>query len=146
MIYDLTAKDSDGVEIRLDRFKGRWLVIYFYPKDDTPGCTTEAKEFTALHHQFLSEGCDVVGVSKDSCESHKKFIAKYNLGILLLSDKEGVLHNRLDVKNRSTFLFDPSGKLVKEWRGVNPKGHAEQVLNTLKELKNSFKNNSTDVN
>ncbi len=145
MIYDLIIKDNQCEDFKLDQLKGKWLVLYFYPKDNTPGCTLEAKDFSNLYKDFLSEDCEVIGVSKDSCESHKKFILNHNLRIKLLSDKDEVLHNRLNVKNRSTFLFDPYGKIVKEWRGVNPIGHAEQVLLTLKEIK-KFKNNSTDVN
>ncbi|MEM0356709.1 MAG: peroxiredoxin [Candidatus Anstonellales archaeon] len=136
MIYDIVLKNENSEEFNLSDLKGKWVVIYFYPKDDTPGCTLEAKEFSSKYSDFKKENCEVIGVSKDTCESHLKFKMKYNLGIILLSDRDGILHNRLKVNSRSTFIFNPEGELVREWRGVNPSGHAEQVLMELRRLKN----------
>lgn len=135
MIFDITLKDETGKPFSLSSMNGKWFVLYFYPKDDTPGCTVEAKDFTSKHKEFKDLGVEVIGVSKDTCESHSRFKTKYNLTIILLSDPERILHDRLNVKNRSTFIFDSNGKIVKEWRGVNPIGHANEVLEELKRLK-----------
>ncbi len=119
-------------------------LLYFYPKDDTPGCTMEAQDFTRLKSEFEKLGIQIIGVSKDSETSHAKFCNKYNLGIQLLSDEDGKLHEQFGVigekKNygkvyigviRSTFLLDSTGNILKEWRNVKATGHAEKVLKEL---------------
>ena len=135
---------SDDQEYTISDFKGQKIVLYFYPKDNTPGCTIESKDFTCLKDQFSDKGYKVVGVSKDGVKSHKNFIEKQELDLLLLSDKEQELIKAFDVlkeKNmygkkymgvvRSTFILDEEGKVVKEYRNVKAKGHAEAVLNDL---------------
>lgn len=120
------------------------LVLYFYPKDSTPGCTTEAEEFNALLTQFLQLGYTVVGISRDSAKSHQKFINKLNLQFNLLCDVNETVCHQFDVikeKNmygkkvlgieRSTFILNHNGHIIHEWRKVRAAGHAQQVLNTL---------------
>lgn len=120
------------------------LVLYFYPKDSTPGCTTEAEEFNALLPQFLQLGYTVVGISRDSAKSHQKFINKLNLQFNLLCDVNETVCRQFDVikeKNmygkkvlgieRSTFILYHNGHIIHEWRKVRAAGHAQQVLNTL---------------
>lgn len=122
---------------------GRTL-LYFYPKDDTPGCTLEAQDFTRLVPEFQALGIQIIGVSRDSEVSHEKFCNKHSLGITLISDESGELHEQFGVigekKNygkvyigviRSTFLLDKSGAIVKEWRNVKATGHAEKILKEL---------------
>jgi thioredoxin-dependent peroxiredoxin len=124
--------------------KSPLTLLYFYPKDDTPGCTLEAQDFTRLVPEFAELGIQIVGVSKDSEVSHAKFCNKYDLGVTLISDEDGLLHEQFGVigekKNygkiyigviRSTFLLDQTGKILQEWRNVKAKGHAEKVLREL---------------
>ena len=119
-------------------------LLYFYPKDDTPGCTMEASDFTRLKWEFGALGIQIIWVSKDSDVSHAKFCNKYNLGIKLISDEDESLRNQFGVigekKNygkvyigviRSTFLLDSTGKILKEWRNVKATGHAEKILKEL---------------
>lgn len=119
-------------------------LLYFYPKDDTPGCTLEAQDFTRLVPDFAKLGIQIIGVSKDSETSHEKFCNKYDLGITLISDVSGDLHEQFGVvgekKNygkvyigtiRSTFLLDQTWKILQEWRNVKAAGHAEKVLREL---------------
>ncbi len=133
-------------EINLTQLNTEWLVIYFYPKDSTPGCTTQAVGFSCLKDQFDALNTTILGVSRDSVKAHQNFTEKQNLSINLISDKEEVLCNHFDVikeKNmygkqvmgieRSTFIFH-KGQLVKEYRKVKAAGHAEQVLEDLKAL------------
>ena len=133
-------------EISLTELNTEWLVIYFYPKDSTPGCTTQAVGFSCLKDQFDALNTTILGVSRDSVKAHQNFTEKQNLSINLISDKEEVLCNHFDVikeKNmygkqvmgieRSTFIFH-NGQLVKEYRKVKAAGHAEQVLEDLKAL------------
>ena len=133
-------------EINLTQLNTEWLVIYFYPKDSTPGCTTQAVGFSCLKDQFDALNTTILGVSRDSVKAHQNFTEKQNLSINLISDKEEVLCNHFDVikeKNmygkqvmgieRSTFIFY-NGQLVKEYRKVKAAGHAEQVLEDLKAL------------
>lgn len=133
-------------EINLAQLDAEWLVIYFYPKDSTPGCTTQAVGFSCLKDQFDALKTTILGVSRDSVKAHQNFTEKQNLTINLISDKEEVLCKHFDVikeKNmygkkvmgieRSTFIFH-NGKLVKEYRKVKAAGHAEQVLEDLKAL------------
>ncbi|RLE24614.1 MAG: thioredoxin-dependent thiol peroxidase [Acidobacteria bacterium] len=136
--------NSKEKKVQLKDFKGKWLVLYFYPKDNTPGCTTEALDFTALKDKFKKAGAVVVGVSPDSCTRHRNFIDKKGLTVELLSDPEHQALERYGVwqlkKNygreyfgvvRSTFLIDPEGVVVKVWPKVRVKGHAETVLDVL---------------
>ena len=133
-------------EINLTQLNTEWLVIYFYPKDSTPGCTTQAVGFSCLKDQFDALNTTILGISRDSVKAHQNFTEKQNLSINLISDKEEVLCNHFDVikeKNmygkqvmgieRSTFIFH-NGQLVKEYRKVKAAGHAEQVLEDLKAL------------
>ena len=126
-------------------FFGESLIIYFYPKDDTPGCTIEGEDFTRLYKKFRALKSQILGVSKDSLSSHEKFKAKYRFPFDLVSDKEGMLCRAFDVlkeKNmygkkvtgieRSTFVLDKTGRLIKEWRKVKAKGHAQEVLDFIK--------------
>lgn len=133
-------------EINLAELNAEWLVLYFYPKDSTPGCTTQAVGFSGLKQEFDALNATVIGVSRDSVKAHQNFTSKQNLSIDLISDKEEVLCQYFDVikqKNmygklvmgieRSTFIFH-NGALVKEYRKVKAAGHAEQVLEDLKAL------------
>lgn len=133
-------------EINLSEVPTEWLIVYFYPKDSTPGCTTQAVGFSGLKDQFDALNTTILGISRDSVKAHQNFTEKQNLTINLISDKEEVLCQHFDVikeKNmygkqvmgieRSTFIFH-QGKLVKEYRKVKAAGHAEQVLADLKAL------------
>ncbi|MGE0528379.1 MAG: peroxiredoxin [Bdellovibrionales bacterium] len=142
--FDLQA--TGGKTISLKDLRGKYVVLYFYPKDATPGCTQEGHEFSELLPQFRSVGAEVFGVSRDSIKSHENFKAKENYTVDLLSDADEQLCSALSVvkmKNmygrqvrgidRSTFVIDPEGRLVKEWRGVKVPGHAQEVLGFVKE-------------
>lgn len=144
---DFTAPDQNGTLVNLSSFQSHWLILYFYPKDDTPGCTVEAKDFTEYDKEFSILGAKVVGVSIDSEKSHCRFIQKHNLSIQLLSDPEHQVceaYGAWRLKKfmgkefmgvvRSTFLIDPDGNLAHVWPNVKAKGHAEAVLTKLKEL------------
>ena len=135
--------DNDN-SISCSDLSGKKLVIYFYPKDDTPGCTKEALEFSNLKNEFDKKNVNIIGVSKDSMEKHKKFISKYNLNLKLASDEDLKICETFKVWveksmygkkymgiERSTFLFDESLKLIKSWRKVKVNGHAEEVLNSI---------------
>ena len=138
---------TGGQTFSLAAVRGRILVLYFYPKDSTPGCTTEAQQFRDLHEEFLRAGCVIVGVSRDSVKSHENFKAKLNLPFELISDtdeslcaqfaviKEKKLYGKL-VRGieRSTFVIDGQGVLRHEWRGVKAPGHAQEVLDFIKTL------------
>jgi thioredoxin-dependent peroxiredoxin len=139
---------SDGSTAALSGYAGQWVVLYFYPKDSTPGCTTEGIDFNALLQSFATLGASVMGVSRDSIKSHQNFCAKQGFDFLLVSDADEALCKAFDViheKNmygkkvlgivRSTFLIDPKGKLAAEWRGVKVPGHAQAVLDALKAAK-----------
>lgn len=139
------SMDSTQGPIKLGDFKGQTLVLYFYPKDDTPGCTTEAKDFSDLAKDFAKAGAPVVGVSRDTMARHEKFAAKHDLGITLGSDEDGTVCEAYGVwvekKNygrtymgieRSTFLIGPDGKVIRIWRKVRVKEHAEEVLTAVK--------------
>lgn len=123
-------------------------LLYFYPKDDTPGCTMEAQDFTRLKWEFESLGIQIIWVSQDSGISHAKFCIKHGIGIELIADEDAQLHNQFNVigekKNygkvyigviRSTFLLDSTGKIIREWRNVKATGHAEKILREVKESK-----------
>jgi peroxiredoxin Q/BCP len=141
---DFDLETADG-RVRLSDFAGKTLVLYFYPKDDTEGCTREAKDFTALAPEFAKAGVSVVGVSKDTVAKHRKFAAKYDLTVTLASDPEGetierfgswvekTLYGRQYMGiDRSTFLIR-NGRLARIWRKVRVPGHAEQVLAAARE-------------
>lgn len=139
-----------GTDISLSDFEGQYVVLYFYPKDDTPGCTKEAIEFTTSKEEFDAQNAVIIGVSKDTPTKHDKFIAKHDLGIRLGSDEEAEMIASYGVwveKNmygrkymgieRSTFLIGPDGKILKIWRKVRVKGHVDAVLQTLKDHSSS---------
>ena len=143
---DFTLKANNGEEVSLSDFRGKNVVLYFYPKDMTPGCTTEACDFRDHHEAF--EGLDTVilGVSPDPVDRHTKFIEKYDLPFLLLADEDHEVAETYGVwkekKNfgkeymgieRSTFVIDKEGKLIKEWRKVRVKDHVEEALQYIKE-------------
>ncbi len=143
----ITFPATGDQKLCLNDFAGEHLVLYFYPKDDTPGCTQEGKEFKELYKKFRSIKTHILGVSKDSLLSHEKFKKKYNYSFDLLSDSEGLLCQAFDVikeKNlygkktlgieRSTFVLDKTGQVVKEWRKVRVAGHAQEVLGFIKTL------------
>ena len=145
-VADFTAAATGGT-FKLSDQKGRPVVIYFYPKDNTPGCTTEGMQFRDLHRQFAKAGAVVVGVSRDSMKSHESFAAKMEFPFALISDPDEKLCAQFGVikmKNmygkqvrgieRSTFVIDSSGKLAREWRGVKVPGHAAEVLDFVKSL------------
>ena len=143
----LSGTTGDGNTIKLDDFRGQWLVVYFYPRDNTPGCTTEAKDFRDLYPEFRQHNAEIIGVSRDSLKSHQKFADKFELPFPLISDDQEDLCTRFGVmklKNmygkqvrgidRSTFLFDKRGVLIQEWRGVRVSGHAKEVLQAARNL------------
>ena len=140
----LTGEAGDGSTIKLSSFKGQWVVLYFYPKDNTPGCTTEAQGFRDLHAQFLAHHAQVIGVSRDSVKSHAKFACEQTLPFPLIADSDETWCRAFDVIRekvlygkthmgvvRSTFLIDPDGKLRHAWRGVKAAGHAQAVFDVL---------------
>ena len=135
--------DKDTV-ISSSDLAGKKLIVYFYPKDDTPGCTKEALEFSNLKNDFDKKNVNIIGVSKDSIEKHQKFISKYNLSLKLASDEDLKICKTFKVWveksmygktymgiERSTFLFDENLQLIHSWRKVKVKGHAEEVLNFI---------------
>jgi peroxiredoxin Q/BCP len=140
-VQDFSASATGGKPFRLSDRKGHPVVLYFYPKDNTPGCTTEGADFRDLHQQFAKLGAVVAGVSRDSLASHEKFAAKMGFPFVLISDPDEKLCAQFGVikmKNmygkqvrgieRSTFVIDARGQLAKEWRGVKVAGHAAEVL------------------
>ena len=147
-IPDLPIALSDGLPARLSDYAGRWLVMYFYPKDHTPGCTTENKDFSALKDQFEAAGTKLLGVSKDPAKKHAKLIAKHGLTAPLATDaEEGGLSDALGVwaekqmygktymgMVRATYLVGPDGKIARIWDKVKVAGHAEEVLAVAKAL------------
>lgn len=142
-----TLPDQNGNKVKLADLAGAWVVLYFYPRDDTPGCTTEACDFTSTLREFAALDAKVLGCSPDAPEKHIKFIAKHKLGVDLLSDPEHALMDKYGAYGektmygkkvqgviRSTFLIDPQGKVAHVWPRVSVKGHAAQVLAKLQEL------------
>ncbi|UII57829.1 thioredoxin-dependent thiol peroxidase [Cytobacillus spongiae] len=143
---DFEVEASNGEKVKLSDFRGKNVVLYFYPKDMTPGCTTQACDFRDQHESFKEVNAVILGVSPDPLNRHDKFIEKHGLPFLLLSDEDHQLAEAYDVwklkKNfgkeymgieRSTFLIDRDGKLIKEWRKVKVKGHVEEALTYIKE-------------
>ncbi len=140
---DIVLKDQDGVERRLLDFlkRRRFLVLYFYPRDNTPGCTKEACGFRDSIEELRKLGAEVVGVSVDQPASHKKFIAKYSLPFNLLSDEKGKLSKKLGAYNieknrclRKTYVIDATGKIIKIYDKVKPETHASEVIEYLKNI------------
>ncbi len=145
---DFCLRDQDEKDICLKDFKNKWVVLYFYPKDNTPGCTLEAINFTHHESEFDELNAVVLGISKDSCESHKKFQQKHDLTVALLSDPEHEVIEKYGVWKpkklygkeflgieRSTFIIDPEGEIEYKWVKVKVPGHIEAVLDKLRELK-----------
>ncbi len=148
VVADFTCDATGDKKIRLKDLRGQNVVIYFYPKDSTPGCTQEGLDFKALHARFRRQNTVILGVSRDSLASHEKFKAKQGFQFDLLSDPDEKLCRKFDVIHekslygkkfmgvvRSTFLIDSTGKLRAEWRKVKVKGHADEVLAAAKDLK-----------
>ena len=145
-IPDFTLESTNGVSFNLKDLQGKVIVLYFYPRDNTAGCTTEALEFKALKEAFEQNNTVIIGISKDSLKSHHNFINKHELNFELLSDPDRKIHETFDVlklkKNygketlgteRSTFIINQEGILVKAYRKVKAKGHAQEVLEFIKE-------------
>jgi thioredoxin-dependent peroxiredoxin len=143
---DFTLFSCEGSEVALSDFRGKNVVLYFYPKDNTPGCTTEACDFRDAHEEFASLNAVIMGVSRDSAASHRKFGDKYELPFLLLSDTEETVCKLYDVLKekkmfgktgigieRSTFIIDTEGKVVKVYRKVKVKDHVREALSFIKE-------------
>ena len=138
---------DDSKSLSENELKGKKILIYFYPKDDTPGCTVEAIDFSSLKKKFEKLNTFIIGISKDSIKKHKKFTEKHNLSITLASDESGLITEKFGVWveksmygkkymgiERSTFLFDENLKLVKVWEKVKVKNHAEEVYNFVQEF------------
>ena len=146
-VPDFSAQMTGQIPFQLSSYRGRKLVLYFYPKDNTPGCTTESLQFRDLHAQFQSAGSEIFGISRDSLRSHDGFKTKLDLPFELISDPEETVCALFDVIvmksmygkkvrgiERSTFVIDAAGKIVKEWRGVKVPGHANEVLEVVQNL------------
>ncbi|MHA1194296.1 MAG: peroxiredoxin [Promethearchaeota archaeon] len=136
---DFCLPDKDGKEACLKDFKGKYVILYFYPRDNTPGCTIEAIGFTTILKDFQELDAVIIGVSPDSPASHAKFIEKKNLKVILLSDEDKEILRAYGASRgkgviRSTFLIDASGKIAHAWPKVKVRGHPEDVKNTLSEL------------
>ena len=142
--FDFKLKNQDGETVTLDDFAGKWLVLYVYPKDDTPGCTIQGKSFTASKKEFDSANIAVVGVSEDDVDSHKNFCNKFSFTIDLLADPEHQLLKAAGVGqseykgtmywDRTTFVIDPEGNLRRTYLKVQPEGHERMLLEDIKEL------------
>ena len=141
-----TLLDAEGKKTSLAEYQGRWVVLYFYPRDNTPGCTLEAIQFTQTLPKFSALGCEIIGVSTDSVKSHCGFRDKHQLEITLLSDETKDVVKAYDVWHpkvfmgkeflgvvRVTYLIDPAGKIAHVWPKVNVAGHVAEVLETVKE-------------
>lgn len=141
---DFSLPGTSDLDFSLKNYLGKNVVLYFYPRDSTPGCTNEGIDFSNLYKNFQEKNVEIFGISRDSLNSHEKFKNKYNFPFELLSDSEEVACNLFDVikmKNmygkqvqgieRSTFLIDTKGILINEWRGLKVPGHAEEVLNSI---------------
>jgi thioredoxin-dependent peroxiredoxin len=143
---DFSLTTGDGSQVSLKDYRGKWIVLYFYPKDFTSGCTLEAQSFQRDLAQYQDARAVILGVSVDSAQSHKDFCAKEGLNFKLLSDPDGKVSEQygsaMDYKGakmaaRNTFLINPEGKIAKVYSGVKPAGHSDQVLKDLAELKKS---------
>jgi peroxiredoxin Q/BCP len=144
-IFRLLSSNNQNFEI--GKNLNQYLVIYFYPRDNTPGCTNEAKDFTKLYKEFKKLNCEIVGISKDDIESHKKFINKFKIPFQLLSDEKMIALKKYEAWGeksmygkkfmgikRTTFLINPKCKIIKIWNNVKVKDHAREVLNYLREI------------
>jgi len=144
---DFCLHNQNEEQITLKDFKGKWVILYFYPKDNTPGCTIEALDFTKYNSKFATLNSVILGISKDNCQSHRKFIAGKKLTLTLLSDPEAELQKKYGVWRpkkfmgkeflgtvRSTFLIDDQGKIARIWDKVSARGHAREVLAELEKL------------
>ena len=144
-VPNFELEGTNNLSFNLSSFLGKYIVIYFYPKDSTPGCTNEGIDFTENINKFKKMNVEIFGVSRDTIKSHENFKAKYNFLFELLSDPQEIacnLFNVIKMKNmygkkvrgieRSTFLINPEGKLINEWRGVKVNGHIEEILEVLK--------------
>ena len=141
---ELTLLDNRGVARRLADFRGHNLIVYFYPMDDTPGCTVEAKEFRNSYEQFEALDCTIVGVSTDSAERHRAFAEKHAFPFILLADEDGKLASAFGVLKgkyaaRSTFVFDSDLRVRRAFHDVTPRGHAAQVLDFLRTVVESHR-------
>lgn len=147
VLPDVGLKDADGADFTLERYRGKPVVVYFYPKADTPGCTNEAKDFTELAGEFAAMDVPVIGISKDKPAKLKKFADKYGLSVTLASDEPGdaceafgtwvekSLYGRKYMGiERATFLADATGKVLRVWPKVKVKGHAAEVLEAVRTL------------
>jgi len=142
-----TLPDSTGTPRSLSDFTGQWIVLYFYPKDDTPGCTTEACSLRDARDDLAELGAEIIGVSKDDASSHEKFKAKHSLNFTLLTDADGKVINEYGAWGkkmfgqegilRRTFLIDPTGIVRKVYGRVTPLGHGDQVIRELKKLQSA---------
>ena len=146
-VPDFTAEMTGGRSFRLSELRGKKVVLYFYPKDNTPGCTAESLQFRDLHHRFARTGAAIFGISRDSLRSHDGFKSKLGLPFELIADTDEQVCTMFDVivmksmygkkvrgVERSTFVIDADGKIVKEWRGVKVPGHVDEVLEFVEGL------------
>ena len=142
---NFTLSDQNSIQHQLSDYEGSWVILYFYPKDDTPGCTTQACDFRDAVKRIIASKSNVFGVSLDSVESHKRFADKNNLTFSLLSDESGEVSEAYDSLNnfmsfksakRNTFIIDPDGKVAKIYLSVKPSTHSQMVLNDLNQLQN----------
>lgn len=146
-VADFTLQDQFGNDRSLSEFLGKWVLVYFYPKDDTPGCTKEACALQETLPDFDTQNMQVIGISADSVKSHKKFADKHNLDFVLLADTERAVIEQFGVLkeksmfgktfmgvSRESFLINPQGELAKHYKKVKPAVHAQEVLSDLKEL------------
>lgn len=143
---DFTLPNQNGDSVSLKDFAEKWIVLYFYPKDDTPGCTIEACSLRDARDTLAEMGAEVIGISKDDASSHEKFKAKHSLNFTLLTDADGMVMEAYDAWGkkmfgkegilRKTFIIDPAGVVQKVYGRVTPLGHGEQVIADLKELQN----------
>ena len=144
VVPNFSLPGTSETNFSLNNFLGKLVILYFYPRDLTPGCTNEGIDFTNLYQDFKNKNVEIFGISRDTIKSHEKFKEKYNFPFELLSDSEEIACELFDVikmKNmygkqvqgieRSTFLIDTQGKLINEWRGLKVPGHAEEVLNSI---------------
>jgi len=146
-VPDFSAQITGTTPFQLSQFRGKNLVLYFYPKDNTPGCTTESLQFRELYPKFQQAGTEIIGISRDSIRSHDGFKSKLDLPFELISDADEMVCAMFDVIvmksmygkkvrgiERSTFIIDAAGKMVKEWRGVKVPGHVDDVLEFVQSL------------
>ncbi len=143
-LLEFALPDQHGQTRRLADYRGMNVVLYFYPRDNTPGCTIEGKEFGELHEQFVAQDCVVLGVSTDSVESHREFAQKYGFPFPLLADTDGEFARAFGVlegsrAQRATFVLDREGRLVRSFLEVTPRGHAQRVLNFVRTLLESHR-------